>query len=509
MKNMRKFVLVLLAGLLAVAPMSACKKTAYIDESSIVAGTDDETGADVSEETGNDTQSGGTGSGSTSTKSNSSKGTKIDSGNKGGDSGSGAQNTAKIDDNIKIKEGSTPVENGVNYGGKTLVYLSAWDPNSDDVKEFEKTYNCKLDVRKVNFNLYAQQAAALVNSGTKIDIGYIFSGHYPQVLISGLWQPLQDHFTTADLVNTNSSDKKGIDLEKSKQFSWNKNLYGVTYYYSTYTGVLFYNKKLVKDFGAKDPMDYYNAGTWNYENLLSFARSVTDTNSGIYFGATAMYSGWLQSNNTGYIKYVNGVPTENMSDPAVYDALKLVRDMAVGQNKVLGDVGDDAREAFLKGKTVAYKDYMSDSSVLRKRAASAEAFGKNADNVGRVLLPTGPNNTDNVPTTAGVEAFGSSIGSQHPEAAILWAKLVGKNTKARYMSSWSVNDAEWNMFMEEPLKKSLPRPYGGFATSSTTMNGIISDIESKVYLGSDITSVLNRYRTQVRNCINVSMKQQG
>ena len=152
---------------------------------------------------------------------------------------------------------------------------------------------------------------------------------------------------------------------------------------------------------------------------------------------------------------------------------------------------------------------MSDSSVLRKRAASAEAFGKNADNVGRVLLPTGPNNTDNVPTTAGVEAFGSSIGSQHPEAAILWAKLVGKNTKARYMSSWSVNDAEWNMFMEEPLKKSLPRPYGGFATSSTTMNGIISDIESKVYLGLDITSVLNRYRTQVRNCINVSMKQQG
>ena len=256
-------------------------------------------------------------------------------------------------------------------------------------------------------------------------------------------------------------------------------------------------------------MDYYNAGTWNYENLLSFARSVTDTNSGIYFGATAMYSGWLQSNNTGYIKYVNGAPTENMSDPAVYDALNLVRDMAVGQNKVLGDVGNDAREAFLKGKTVAYKDYMTDSSVLRKKAASAEAFGKNADNVGRVLLPTGPNNTNNVPTTAGVQAFGSSIGSQHPEAAILWAKLVGKNTKARYMSSWSVNDAEWNMFMEEPLKKSLPRPYGGFATSSTTMNGIISDIESKVYLGLDITSVLNRYRTQVRNCINVSMKQQG
>ena len=504
MKNIKKFLLVMLSVLLVVTPMSACKKTAYIDEESIIEGVDEVTGSEIVAETDN-TDNSETGGG----KNNGGQGSKIETGNNGTSGSSGSQNTGKIDDNIKIKEGKTPVENGVNYGGKTLVYLSAWDPNSDDVKEFEKTYNCKLDIRKVNFNLYAQQAAALVNGGTKIDIGYIFSGHYPQVLISGLWQPLQDHFTTADLVNTNDSNKTGIDLEKSKQFSWNKNLYGVTYYYSTYTGVLFYNKKLVNEFGAKDPMDYYKAGNWNYNTLREFATSVTDANSNIWFGATAMYSGWLQSNNTGYIKYVNGVPTENLSDPAVFEALKLVRDMAVGQNKVLGDVGDDARDAFLKGKTVAYKDFMSDSSVLRTKAASSEAFGKNADNVGRVLLPTGPNNTDNIPTVAGVEAFGSSIGSQHPEAAILWAKLVGKNTKARYIKGWNLSDSEWNMFMEEPLKKTLPRPYGGFATSSTSMNTISSEIESKVYLGTDITSILNRYRTQVRNCINVSMKQQG
>ena len=221
-----------------------------------------------------------------------------------------------------------------------------------------------------------------------------------------------------------------------------------------------------------------------------------------------MYSGWLQSNNTGYIKYKNGVPTENLSDPAVYDALKLVRDMATGQNRVL-KLYDNARDAFIQGKTVAYKDYISDSKILRAEAKKSEVFGKNADNVGRILLPTGPNNKDNIPTTVAVDGYGASVGSEHPEAAILWAKLLAKNTKSRNQEAWGLSDSEWKEFMEEPLKKDLIRSYGGFATSSTNMNGITSEIESKVYLGTDITSLLNRYRQQVRNCINVSMKEQG
>lgn len=502
MKKIKNFLIITLAFVMLFTSFAGCKKVAYIEEESMISGTSEQANA-------NEQNSDVSGGENNTTSSKEDKGQQLTtSNNSTGSSGTTGNTSTKIEDNIKIKSGNTPIEKNVDYKGKTLVFATAWQPSSDDVKEFEKTYNCKLDFRILDYNLYTQQAAALVNGGTKIDIGYMYEGHYPTVLISGLWQPLQDLMTTADLLDGKNTAAPAIDLDKSKRFSWNNNLYGVTYYHSTYTGVLFYNKKMLKDFGAKDPMEYYKAGNWNYDTLLSFARSVTDPDSDIYFGSTTMYSGWLKTNNTAYIIFKNGVPTENLSDPAVYDALKLVRDMAVGENKVLRSAAD-GREAFVQGKTVAYKDYISDLKHLIAAAKKSEVFGNNADNVGYVLLPTGPNNKDNVPATVPVDGYGASVGSKHPEAAILWAKLLAKNARKRHQKDWGLSDSEWNEFVEKPIKKDVIRSCNGFATSSTSMSKIGTEIESKVYQGADITSLLNRYRQQVKNCIEVSMREQG
>ena len=513
MKTLKNSMIITLVFVMIFASFAGCKKATYIEEESMISGTSEQTENSNNEQTENSnneqtTESQGSQSNTTSSKED--KGQQLTTSNNSSASSDGKGNTsAKIQDNIKIKKGNTPIEKNVDYKGKKIVFTTPWPPQNSFIKEFEKTYNCEIDMRTLDFNLYSQQAAALVNSGTQIDIGYIYEAHYPTVLISGLWKPLQDIITTADLLD--DGDNKAaplVDLEKSRRFVWNNNLYATTYYYSSYTGVILYNKKIIKDMGAKDPRDYYKAGKWNYENFLSWARSVTDPDSDIYFGTTEMYSGWLKTNNTGYIKFKNGVPTENMSDPALYDALKLVRDMAVGKNHVLRS-HQNAKEAFLQGKAVGYKNYISEYKNLKDKAKTSEVFGKNSDNVGMILLPTGPNNTKKIPTTVPVDGYGASVGSKHPEAAILWTKLLAKNQRKSHQENWGLNDSEWNEFVEEPLKQDIHRSYSGFATSSTNMTDVGHSIESKVYLGLDIASLLNKFRQQVRNCIDVSMKEQG
>ena len=506
-KYVRTFSL-LLVFIMIASVFTGCKKTPKYEYSSVYEViTQGDTAANENTSDSSQTNSSGD---KTATNSNSADGNTIGA-NSGSIGGNGNNSSNVVKNDITIKEGKTPAEKGLDLGGKTLLWVSPWEVDSKYYSQFEKTYNCKLDRRILNFNTYSQQVAALVASGEKVDIGYIYGAHFPQIVLKNLWQPLQNYITTADITDYSNPDKGGIDLEKSKLLAWNNNLYGLVGYYSTEPTVIFYNKKLLKDNGydADLLLNYYKQGKWTYDTVKSFGKEFLD-NTGVYFGSSHMYEEWLGSNDAVYIKYVDGAPVENLSDPAVYNALKFVRDMGVGSNAILKFFGEKtAKEVFVSGNTICYKSQIADYKDLKKQATTSTAFGKNADNVGIVTLPKGPDSKDKYITTSAVVGWASGVGSSNPLAAVAWAKMMIADNVSELKNRSGLTDEQFDYYVRQPLKThSIVRGYYGYATSSIKMSDIAIKIESEVYLGGDITAILNNYRQEVRNCINVSLKQQ-
>ena len=501
MKNILKCLALVLSALFTITSFTGCKKTPEYEYSSFYE-------IIPSESDSNNTSSAGD-SQIEGNNNNDSQGENIGANIDGSSGDSGGDTSIKND--ITIKNGTVPAEKGLNLKGETILLVSPWEVNSKYYSNFENTYNCKIDKRILGFNTYAQEVASLVASGEKIDIGYIYGGHFPQIVLKNLWQPLQDYITTADLVDYANPDKGGIDFEKSKLLGWNNNLYGIVGYYSTEPTVMYYNKKLLADNGYDKELllNYYKENKWTYDTLKSFGKEFLD-NTGIYFGTSEMYSGWLGSNDAVYIKYVNSVPTENLSDPKVYNALKFVRDISVGSNAILKFFKNQtAKQVFLEGNVICFKEQISEYRDLKTQAANSTAFGKNSDNVGIVLLPKGPDSEDQYITTSPITGWASGVGSDNPLAAVAWTKMMISDNVSEIKERCGLSETQFDYYIRQPLKThSIVRGYYGFATSSTSMSEIANKIESEIFLGGDITSVLNNYRQQVRNCITVSMRQQ-
>ena len=515
MKNSLRMLSASLTVLMLISAFAGCKKSPKYEYSSTFEIIDNGDTDNSDTQNGDDTGNASAGSNkNNSTAGNNSgtsgnKGTAI--GDKGSTSGSGGSSGKQIKNDIEIKSGNTPAENGLNLNGKTILWVSPWEVDSKYYTQFQNKYNCKIDKRILSFNTYAQQVASLVASGNKIDIGYIYGGQFPQIVVKNLWQPLQNSITTADLSDNSNPDKGGIDIEKSKLLGWNNNLYGLVGYYSTEPNVLYYNKKLLKSNGYDaDPLlNYYKQGKWTYDTLKSFGKEfLKDT--GVYFGTTDMYAGWLTSNSAVYIKYVNGTPTENLSDPKVYNALKFVSDISTGSDAILKFFKNQtAKDVFTSGNVLCYKEQISEYASLKEKAASSSAFGNDASNVGIVQLPKGPDSKDEYITTSAVTGWACGVGSQNPTAAVAWAKMMIADNCAELKNRCGLTEEQFDYYIRKPLQShSIVRSYYGFATSSTSMSEIAAKIESEVYLGGDITSILNNYRQQVKNCIDVCMKQQ-
>ena len=126
-----------------------------------------------------------------------------------------------------------------------------------------------------------------------------------------------------------------------------------------------------------------------------------------------------------------------------------------------------------------------------------------------MTLPKGPDSKDKYITTSAVVGWASGVGSSNPLAAVAWAKMMIADNVSELKNRSGLTDEQFDYYVRQPLKThSIVRGYYGYATSSIKMSDIAIKIESEVYLGGDITAILNNYRQEVRNCINVSLKQQ-
>ncbi len=431
--------------------------------------------------------------------------------------------------NVTIKKGSTTVESAAKSALKGKKYTAIiWTEIKEGFKEeldaFGKKFGCSFELQSVNFESVNMTVSNKLAAGDAYDLIRIQGSWYPLWLTQGLLAPLEDAFTTADLLDKN---KDGIDLNKSKYFGWNNRLYAITTYDDSPIYYLFYNKAIL----GNQIEQHVKKGTWNWKTMKEMASKYTGTD-GVYWSDMSMTGKVLtMSNSVSLLKETKkpdgGVKLEaSISGNAKFiNALKFTQGLCgngaggVGlyekKDVLADDGGSDKFENLLTGKIAVWP---SESNRYQKLYASVKkegtAFANNPANLGVAPVPSGVDNNGSYAAgwlTAYAAGKGSDVTAPQMVAAftkfhstyttVATGDVIAKEAAAAY----------------EKVKKSMYHLYenvnycdfGYGPTRNENMDIILSNIESAVRTGKDITSTLKAYDNTAAGYLQHSLSQQS
>lgn len=422
------------------------------------------------------------------------------SGSKGGKTSSGTT--------IVPNKGS--IENNLDFKGQTFTKTIIGAISQATMRRkaaFEKKFNCNIQLVSLQWESYNSQVATAMSSGKPYDICGLHTTFWPEAGVQGLYEPLNKYIYESDLYNSKTG--VGIDLNASKTFELNGNLYGVANHTGTYVSmlqVLYYNKLMFEEVGLEDPMELYKAGKWNWNKFFEIAAKVKNPQKGKYligqeFSAVTM----ALSNGFTYTKNQNGKVVENLSDPKFLTALNKYSEFMKNYAGPKG-YSDDATEfyngnyyMFLQGVTHG-KMYMYDT------IKNSAAFDYDFSNLGVVPFPYGPDNTKKVNPGHGLQAKAAGKGSKDPRVVIAWTKfdLEFKDPAADedpHQYSPEINKVINSLF--DNVNDFIPN----YKTASQSAQSLIEQIHNAAKNGGDVTQAIANNKKTIQSIIDDSLGQ--
>lgn len=485
---MKKAMLITLALILAVMPLSACKKNS--DEYSIISVWEDG-------ESGNNNKDKNTDN-SKATDSNNSSASGSNKDNSKG-SGSGKTNTSgsnKGDDKV-IVSGKT------DFGGQTFTMAVTAEPQYNTtsfqsmIASFEKKYNCKINKQTLTFNDYNKQINQQMSTGKSYDICYMHGSQFPSAPIAGLYSDMTQAL--------NSVKTDSINKDKSKElFTWNGKLYGVVGNNSAYPVIMYYNKVMFEDAGLEDPRELYDAGKWTWDKIFEMGNQVTDPDSGVYFLAKEFVQTNLYGESSIYIDSATGKVVNNLRSANVIKSFQLLQKIYSGSNPIgYPSPTEDYLTYFSKGKCYMLTQESSKYEDIAPLAKKSMSFNKKAENIGIVPLPLPAENTQKLYPTGWYTAIAAGAGSD-TTVALLWA-----NHRASYVSPVKGNnemsDADkklCNTLMSGPT---LMNRHGQYSTAGAATDKLYQSAVISIMGGGDIAKVTADISQQIDACIEATV----
>ena len=413
---------------------------------------------------------------------------------------------------VNINHGTKPVEEGVNFGGKTFTMAITEESHFHDaafkrkIAAFEKKFNCKIKTVELIFGTYNTQIQAALSAGTSYDICFQQGSHYPVGINDGLYKSFSGTITTADLQNSSNPKAGGIDLAQSSYFAYKGEMYGLSHYYSSYPMVMFYNKKMCSAAGI-DPQQLYKEGKWTWNYILQTGRKLTDASKDVYFlGDTSCVLGAFGAS---LITLKDGKPVANITSAEAINgynfAMQLVNTSNPAARKTLSASDlTNTYDLFFAGKSYIMPQETVKWSQMAEGAAKSVAFGKNSDNVGIVPVPVNGNDKNKYPfgylrcITAGAKT--SDI-----RAAACFAKFEASYVDAVNDKKTVITGAN-KTFVDQLMSKTRFAEHGRFYTSSNNTLDITTTAFYDIQKGGDIAQITKKAQQDCVNAINATWK---
>ena len=296
----------------------------------------------------------------------------------------------------------------------------------------------------------------------------------------------------------NKVDSEVINTKRSKDlFSWDGKLYGVVADNSCFVHLMYYNKYKFQSAGLEDPRELYEKGQWTWDKIFEQGKQVTKGGE-VFFGAQNEVVN-LYGENGYYLK--DGKFYNNLRSPKIRKGLELMRKIYVG-NDAIGstDTGSQSYiEGFKNGLFYIMIEEHSKYPSFAAAAAKSALCGKNKDNAGIVPIPLPAENTSKSYPTGWYTAIACGKGSD-PMATVLWtdfSKAYESPVKSKYELTGD------NLALVEKLQAGNTNPVRhGQANNSTTGTGETwTTIIGQTKNGSDISQLIEKYYPVFNDCV--------
>jgi len=378
----------------------------------------------------------------TSTTSRVSGGTQGSTGNTTGGStnASGSANVQQIF-KFNVKNGKS-LADAYDFKGKTFTMAITNEPQYDTtsfkqcVASFEKEYNCKIDLKTVDFAGYNSHILKAQASGKPYDICYAHGSMFPDLAIgTELYQDLLPYLRTEDILDLNKIEAGGIDTAKSSYFMLNGKLYGTCNYNSAFPYVIYYNKLKFKEKNLREPRVLAENNKWTWNTIFSYSQYFNDPDNNKYFlsnsfgqrGIALAYGAPIVIYDTKKKQYV-----ENISSEGYLKSLTLVYDLF--HVKKIAEPRDSAHPAnttqtMLHGTSVMFTEESSKYTNIADEVSTSQAFGRKKENIGITTLPLGETNKTKAYPTGWLTAVCAGVHKDKEEAkeaaliCIAWDKF--------------------------------------------------------------------------------------
>lgn len=319
-------------------------------------------------------------------------------------SGGAATTAAKPSGHAKSEAIYAPIK------GKTVritAYLEPTEAQKLMVKAFEKRYGCTAKWEVYNWKEWVETLARLVASGDTPDTTTVNDGDFYNSVVKKLLQPIDPYLDISDTI----WHKGAMD-----NYRWKGQYYVACH--GIDPGMIVYNKTLFENYGEKEPLQYYNEGTWTFDTFRKVAKRMTMDTTGN--GQTDIYGffGWerenfLLANGGSFVKATkDGKLALTATKPNELAGLQMVQDLMKDGSYCWGIPND--LQNFLKGKIamVAGRVWTINSSL--------NLYDNMKDEIGLAPFPKGP---DVKKETTPAENSGTGIlaSAKNPLGGMAWA----------------------------------------------------------------------------------------
>lgn len=237
--------------------------------------------------------------------------------------------SGKVDDKV-VGLGTERYAKREGVTGDIKVFIP-WDVSDEYTQlkaDFEKQYpGTKIEYVSSPWNTRNSKLANQVKANKTPDAVSAYYVDFPSRAIKNLVQPLDDYLVEKDILNTTVMEN--ITSYNGKSYALMR---------KQYPYVIYYNVDMFDEYGEKTPLEYYNEGTWTWENFRKTALAMTDVKNGKVntFGFGIDDEGiFMLAAQTDAVKIENGTVKLNVSDPKFTSSLDFFYKMVNTDKSVL------------------------------------------------------------------------------------------------------------------------------------------------------------------------------
>lgn len=381
------------------------------------------------------------------------------------------------------------------FDGVTLKRLLWYEPGEEEkalVRQFEERTGCTIKDTVVDYENYSTTLANSIASNDPYDIGYIYGAFFPTQIIANMYQPVTSYMSQEYLLDASSAQsiaKGGFDVQKMNYYNWGGNYYGLSSYWDVDILVLLYRTDLITEAGLKTPNQYVQEGNWNLDTFYTLASQLTNTKRSTYgFSAggenTRSYAEFVAAYGTQIVSYdSNGVPSQNLGDAKVLEALNFIQKMTYGAGAVVKPGAEDV--SFRKGNAAMAIDGLYEIPKMLHDANVSDVVKNNWD---IAPIPLAAGNAGGAYPTDWLKAIGIVNGCENPDAVAAFALHM---TKGKGDNVWEKSLSEEQMARITSYYANILYPnysYGSIGEDYVTML-------AKIASGSDISQLIDENKT--------------